>query len=324
MTRPGTRLRAIAARLCDAQTMERYVDPAVADLQTEYEDAVTRGQRRESARICVVGYIAVLQVMSIQGGLRAVDTLRELTDDDRRTLLRTVLASTVVTIFSTLTLIAPFMREFASHPRFADFAVYLIPQALPLSIPVGLMLGILWALGRKSASRIALVLVLVLALGGSLVSFVTLAWVMPNSNQAFRTAVAGFPVAKGANELTIGELRQRIQTATTLSPASLSRPNLALNYHRRWALGTAPFALAVFGVIFTRAGKFGRMMPFVLGPIVIFGYYFILYSARELGLDHAISPFAAAWAPNAVLLMVSAAVLSFTSQRRKRMAQGSR
>ena len=51
MTRPGTRLRAMAARLFDAQTMERYVDPAVADLEAEYEDAAARGHRRESARI---------------------------------------------------------------------------------------------------------------------------------------------------------------------------------------------------------------------------------------------------------------------------------
>jgi lipopolysaccharide export LptBFGC system permease protein LptF len=216
------------------------------------------------------------------------------------------------------------MGQLWSHPRFVDLAVYLIPQALPLSIPVGLMFGILWALGRVPVSRTVLVLVLLLALGGSLVSFATLAWVMPNANQAFRAAAAGGPVARGANELTIGELRRRIQTARTLSPASLPGPNLALNYHRRWALGLTPFVLAVFGIIFTRARTCGRVMPFVLGPIVIFGYYFIMYAARELGADRAISPFAAAWAPNAVLLMVSAAVLSFQLPRRKRNAPGSR
>ena len=76
MTRPGTRLRAIAARLFDAQTMERYVDPAVTDLQTEYEETVQRGRRRERARVFVAGYIGVIQVISIQGGLKAIDTLR--------------------------------------------------------------------------------------------------------------------------------------------------------------------------------------------------------------------------------------------------------
>src|SRR5687768_13852077 len=112
MTRPGTRLRAMAARLFDAPTMERYIDPAVADLQAEYEDAVTHGPRRTSARIRIVGSVAILQAISIQGGLKATNTLRDLADDDRRALVRTVLASTAVIIIATLINIAPFMREF--------------------------------------------------------------------------------------------------------------------------------------------------------------------------------------------------------------------
>ena len=35
MSRPGSRLRAVAAHLLDAATMARIVDPAIADLQRE-------------------------------------------------------------------------------------------------------------------------------------------------------------------------------------------------------------------------------------------------------------------------------------------------
>lgn len=42
MTPPGTRLRALAARLLDARTVEFLVDPAIADMQAEYEDASRR------------------------------------------------------------------------------------------------------------------------------------------------------------------------------------------------------------------------------------------------------------------------------------------
>jgi hypothetical protein len=35
MSRPGDRLRALAARVFDAQTMERLVDPVIADLHAE-------------------------------------------------------------------------------------------------------------------------------------------------------------------------------------------------------------------------------------------------------------------------------------------------
>jgi lipopolysaccharide export LptBFGC system permease protein LptF len=319
MTRPGTRLRAIAARLFDAQTMERYVDPAVTDLQTEYEEAVSHGRKRERARVFVAGYIGVIQVISIQGGLKVIDTLRELTADDRRAMLRTVVASIPVIIIATLTLIVPFMRELWSHPRVADFAIYLIPQALPLSIPVGLTFGVLWALGRLSASRTALVLVLVLALGSSFVSFATLAWVMPNANQAFRTAMAGFPVAKGNNELTIGELRERIDNPSHYHLHSLSaRRHLALNYHRRWALGATPFVLAIFAMIIATGRKSSRTIPFVLSPVLIVGFDALMVASRNLGLDRTISPFAAAWAPNAVMLILSAAIISVRLHRQRR------
>jgi lipopolysaccharide export LptBFGC system permease protein LptF len=224
-------------------------------------------------------------------------------------------------IISMMTLIAPFLREFWSHPRVADFAVYLIPQALPLSIPMGVTFGILWALRRQSASRTALALVLVLALGGSLVSFVTLAWVMPNANQAFRTAAAGGPAARGANELTIGELRERLNNPSPLSPARLSVPNLALNYHGRWALGATPFVLAMFAMIVATGRKWGRTMPVVIGLILCFGFYTLMYLSRKLGVDRTLSPLASAWAPNAVVLMLSTAVISLRLQRRKR--QGS-
>ena len=43
MTPPGTRLRALAARLLDASTVEYLVDPTIADVQAEYDDASRRG-----------------------------------------------------------------------------------------------------------------------------------------------------------------------------------------------------------------------------------------------------------------------------------------
>ena len=36
VSRPGTRLRALAARVCSEKTMERLIDPVIGDLQAEY------------------------------------------------------------------------------------------------------------------------------------------------------------------------------------------------------------------------------------------------------------------------------------------------
>ena len=45
MTIRGTRLHAIARRLFDRSTMERLIDPAIADLQHEHGDRIRRPQQ---------------------------------------------------------------------------------------------------------------------------------------------------------------------------------------------------------------------------------------------------------------------------------------
>ncbi len=65
MTPPGTRLRALAARLCTPMTMERLVDPAIADLQAEYEEATGSVWRRRW--IWVRGHIAFVTMLVVHG-----------------------------------------------------------------------------------------------------------------------------------------------------------------------------------------------------------------------------------------------------------------
>jgi putative ABC transport system permease protein len=58
MTAPGTRLRAVAARLLDARTVDYLVDPAIADIQAEYEDASRRGLAWRKRWIRLRGYVS--------------------------------------------------------------------------------------------------------------------------------------------------------------------------------------------------------------------------------------------------------------------------
>jgi lipopolysaccharide export LptBFGC system permease protein LptF len=166
-----------------------------------------------------------------------------------------------------------------------------------------------------------------LAFGASFASFTMVAWVVPIANQAFRVSMMGRSLPKGENELTIGELRQRLEAGTRQLPAvaAPSDPSsLALNYHTRWALGSAPFVLAVFAVAFTSRRQRGRMMPFLVGGVVIFAYWVVMYSARGLGLDRRISPFAAAWTPNTAFLVLSLAITRFSSHRTNGIVRGVR
>jgi hypothetical protein len=58
MTLPGRRLRTVAARLLSPTTMERVIDPVIADMQSEYAEAasVERSWKRRSAQW--KGYLA--------------------------------------------------------------------------------------------------------------------------------------------------------------------------------------------------------------------------------------------------------------------------
>lgn len=323
MKRPAARLRAIAARLCCADTMERLVDPTLADLQAEYENAVSCNRTWEGRRILLLGHIAFIRVMAVHGGMQAIEVLRYSTGEDRRALIRTAGASAVIMIAGTLVLMVPFVNSVGSRPDSAELALYLIPHALPLSIPIGLTFGILWGLGRIAASPRSRTLILLLATIASVASFSMLAWVVPTANQAFRVSMIGHPLPKGANELTLGELRQLLEPGTH-EPMSVTGPSdrrsLALNYHARWALSGAPFVLALFAVALTSRRRWGRMMPLLIGGVMILAYYVIMYSARGLGLNETISPFAAAWTPNTAFLMLWLAITRFGSRRTNGMA----
>ena len=58
MRPPGTRLRAVAARLFAANTMDYLIDPAIADMQAEYEDASRRGLTWRKRWIWLRGHLA--------------------------------------------------------------------------------------------------------------------------------------------------------------------------------------------------------------------------------------------------------------------------
>ena len=67
MKPPGTRLRALAARLLSARMMDCLVDPAIADMQAEYEDASRRGLTWRKRWICVRGHFSFFTMIVAHG-----------------------------------------------------------------------------------------------------------------------------------------------------------------------------------------------------------------------------------------------------------------
>ena len=73
MRPPGTRLRALAARLFGANTMDYLIDPAIADIQAEYEDAARRGLTWRKRWISLRGHLAFFP--TILAHARAANTI---------------------------------------------------------------------------------------------------------------------------------------------------------------------------------------------------------------------------------------------------------
>ena len=57
----------MASRVCSARTMERLIDPVIADLQAEYAEAIRDGRTWRSWVALIVGYIAFAKVFLLCG-----------------------------------------------------------------------------------------------------------------------------------------------------------------------------------------------------------------------------------------------------------------
>jgi hypothetical protein len=320
MTRPGDRLRTIAERVCSAKAMDRLIDPVIADLQAEYAQAVRLGQIRRSRWVRIAGYVAFVKVMVFHGCERF---LQDWTPDDHRAFARTIALAVPAIAAATLLLMVPPLRQVSSYASYghasrARLALYLMPQALPLAVPLGFMLGIFCGYGRCLVAFRSRAAILLIAIACSVGSFVTLAWITPAANQAFRVLVFGRNVVKGAPELTLGELGQLLEPGTH-EPMAVAPPSdlrsLAWQYHVRCALSCAPLALALFALSVIGRRQRGPFVLFLCACAAVFGYYALIWGARTLVLDGTLPVLATVWFPNVVFGVVSAALMAIDSQR---------
>jgi hypothetical protein len=65
MGAPGDRLRTLASRFSSRDTIERIVDPILADLRLEYHDARCKGARWRAGWILLSGYAAFWRAMTL-------------------------------------------------------------------------------------------------------------------------------------------------------------------------------------------------------------------------------------------------------------------
>jgi LPS export ABC transporter permease LptG/LPS export ABC transporter permease LptF len=111
----------------------------------------------------------------------------------------------------------------------------------------------------------------------------------------------------GSNELTIGELEERIAEAERLGQ---SPHNMVMALHRKFSI---PAACLVFGLMGLGLGvsnrKDGRQSSFVVAIGVIFVYYVFMYGGEAMAKAKWVPGWLAMWLPNILLGLVGLALV---------------
>jgi len=316
MTRPGDRLRTMTARVFSARTMERIIDPLVADLQIEHAESIRRGRVWRSRWVLLSGHVVFLKTIALCGAQGAICSLVGGTVDDRLAMGR-VIRFTVAAIAVTTVLIE-LLSSWPLETHHPILLLYLAPSALVLAVPMGAIFGILLGLRGRVVSLQSTRGVLACATFSSLACLATMAWIMPLANHEFRQLAsendARRVVLRGINELTLGELSQRIDSSRRMGTV-IDLPLLSYSYHMRWALSSATLVLALFALSVTRrivAGWTTALAAFG----ACFSYYVVMWAGRAAALQNTLPAFVGAWLPNVVFAVVSVTLLIVASSQK--------
>lgn len=309
---PGRALHRFAARICSERSLERVVEPAIADLQNEYA-AVIVGHPLLRAWTLLRGYSSLLQVLAM-----CALSIQTETNDERRMLAQTLAWSVAFVVASAALLILPPLYKYGDAVRGWYFVMTLVPQAVPLAIPIGIAFGLaIGTSGRMALSASSAVLLG--ATAASLLSFVVLAWGMPAGNLAFReiafrqVRARGYegqvPLQKGHNEMTFSELRREIALLSAVGLPRQAR-KFAFSFHLRFSLAAATLALAsVLLAVRTRQ----RGLRVLIAVASCLAYWMLLYAGDVASLRGYVTPPIAAWLPNLALVGFAIVLASSSS-----------
>jgi hypothetical protein len=306
VNRPGLQLRAIAARLLDRSTLERLVDPLIADLQFEHAEAMRHGRPGRARWIRVAGYVAFCKVAALAifadwHGARATAVA--------------LAAMMLVTAAAICSVLAGTPATIHTRGNMVWLVFYLVPQALAISVPACMALGLfLWIRCEDpdpSSKRTVLWLIRL----SLLVAFVNIGWIVPAANTSYRNIVAGAATLRGPNELTFVELGQRM---------GHEHPGIALDgplptafwVNARLALTVAPVLLCVLAL----AGATARSRSaaaIVFTTLTVFVSCYVLFPEDEIAILMRWLPAATiAWIPNVIAALAIGTLAGFGSGAR--------
>ena len=178
-----------------------------------------------------------------------------------------------------------------------------MPQAFAVALPIGLLFGVLYGLRDARFSPRSCAAVFMVAAACSAASLVALGWIVPPSNQAFRVAATQNPaIARGTNELTLGELRRRIQVDREWGRDSTEN---AMVYHSRWAVAAAPLVIVMWALLLIGRGARQRWLLALAAFATCAGYYGLMTAGRAAVFGGLLPPMAGAWIANLAFMAIT-------------------
>jgi lipopolysaccharide export LptBFGC system permease protein LptF len=315
MMLPGARVRAIASRWFARTTIERVIDPILADLQSEYGEARARGSSWR-ARWCVIqGYLDLGRAVLWLGVRNVCDANG--TTDLQRIWMVSLAAFAVLTLIWTLPplLSVPAWRHDLAFA--ALLSTMVIPQALPVSLPVALTVGVLVGTRGSIIGRRRVWTIIGTAVACAVFVWAAMEWIVPDANQAFRETVARrsagnggiVNLARGLNELRLSALGQRDDLEAIR------------HYHALWALCFAAIPLSLLACAvgaYIRRAVPALLVAIGLSSVYIAGAVWVDTVDSFAGLP----PVATAWLPNTLTLLVATAFLLRRPQKGSPIGSG--
>ena len=276
---PGARLRRFAERTFDRQTLDRVVQPAIADLQHECVGGAAFVRAR--------AYVGVWKTFCV---CLVGDAVR-----DRQGWTRSIAARTVLYLLLLAGLILlpgiGWWRSFAdAHGRStaAAAAAFFLPATLVMALPMAFFLAI--ALRRSDDGPRLVGLIPATIAAATACAVVILCGVMffvPYTNQVYREVVfnalspsidnAPRVLSKGLPEMNWVELNEHIRYAPSSRQEALARAHRQL----RFAMSASAFVLAMLGLGLTRRWR-SRTATAAAALVVLLVYGTFLFLGHEI------------------------------------------
>lgn len=319
MSRAGIWLHRFASRVYGRTTMERLIEPILADMRYEHEQAVERGQRWRSRQARTAGYLGFWRAVLLHAAASVPGAVLGVAAANGWLMGRTVAIVSVTFVGLTAMMVLPSLLPMlpiwpASSGR---LAMYLAPQAMFLAFPIALSVGIAYGCrGRRPSWRIVAP-VLILAICGTAAAFATREWLIPDAGQAFRLSFIpeGGSLARGPVEMALSELGARIDALRAAGSVAEGARVWRL-YHLHWALCFASIALSLLGLgMSTFSGR--RTLAVAIGVATPVAYWACIAYVDAGAMRGALHP-AFAWLPNGVFAGLGILLLRLRSSHPER------